>query len=178
MKLLAHEYNCAQLYNRNICFPFRFDIELRMSQPKKRKYSEDYIKYGFTSITRGSEELPQCVVCYKTLSNDAMRPNRLERHLTGNHPELINKHKDYFCAKRNALQKGRLDGSGLFNQESANIVMASYELALIIAKEKKPHIIGETLVKPCMVRGVELVLGKDSSNKISRIALSDNTIKN
>ena len=113
----------------------------------------------------------------KPLAMMRMRPNRLERHLTGYHPELLNKSKDYFIAKRKSLRKVRLDSSGSFHQQSANIVMASYELTLIIAKEKKPHNLGESVVKPCMVRGVELVLGKESSSKISKIALSDNTVK-
>ncbi|KAI6651084.1 Protein ZBED8-like [Oopsacas minuta] len=55
---------------------------------KKRKCLEDYIKYGFTVIKMNEIEMPQCVICYKTLSNDAMRPTHLERHLSTVHPDM------------------------------------------------------------------------------------------
>ena len=37
---------------------------------------------------------------------------------------------------------------------------ASYAIALHVAKTKKPHNIGETLLKPCILESVKLVLGK------------------
>ena len=48
---------------------------------KKRKYSEDYMQYGFTWC--GSEEAPNphCVVCEEQLGNQAMVPSKLIRHL-------------------------------------------------------------------------------------------------
>jgi len=52
-----------------------------MSKSKKRLYSDDYIKYGFTVIEKNGCHLPQCVICHIVLSNDAMRPGRLECHL-------------------------------------------------------------------------------------------------
>ena len=38
----------------------------------KRKFSEDYIKFGFTSILDGAEEKGQCVLCYKVLGNHSL----------------------------------------------------------------------------------------------------------
>ena len=54
------------------------------SQKVKRQtvqtYDEEYIKLGFvggpSDITK-----PQCIVCYKTLSNENMKPAKLKRHL-------------------------------------------------------------------------------------------------
>jgi hypothetical protein len=34
-----------------------------------------------------------------------------------------------------------------------------------IAKSKKPHTIGETLVKPCLLKAVEAVLGEPTKKK-------------
>jgi hypothetical protein len=56
-----------------------------------KKIDEAYIKYGFTHIAKDGIQLPQCVVCLKTLSNDATRPSRLGRHLSQNHGNLIKK---------------------------------------------------------------------------------------
>ena len=47
----------------------------------------------------------------------------------------------------------------------------------MIAQAKKPHNIGETLIKPCMIKAASLVLGVASSNKLAKISLSDSTIK-
>uniref|UniRef100_UPI00358FE70F protein FAM200C-like n=1 Tax=Myxine glutinosa TaxID=7769 RepID=UPI00358FE70F len=144
---------------------------------KKRKYQDEYIKFGFVALQKGDAEVPQCVICYKTLSNDAMRPTRLERHLRTTHPELADKSQAFFVAKREALKRAKLDSSGTFRQQTSKIVEASYEIALLVAKNKKSHTIGETLIKPSLLRAAELILGKDSANKLSAISLSNDTIK-
>ena len=53
--------------------------------------------------------------------------------------------------------------SGTFQQRSSNVVEASYEIAMLIAKNKKSHNIGESLVKPSILVAAELVLGKDKA---------------
>ena len=58
---------------------------------KKRKYLDEYIPFGFVSLQKGDTEVPQCIICHKTLSNDGMRPTRLERHLKTIHPALAAK---------------------------------------------------------------------------------------
>ena len=59
---------------------------------------------------------------------------------------------------------------------NSTLVAASYYVALQIAKQKKPHTIGETLIKSCASKMVELVLGDESRKKLDTIPLSDNTI--
>ena len=54
---------------------------------------------------------------------------------------------------------------------SAELVEASFEIAHMIAQAKKPHNIGETLIKPCMIKAASLVLGVASSNKLAKISL-------
>lgn len=148
-----------------------------MSMSKKRLFSEDYIKYGFTVIEKNGIQLPQCVICHSILSNDAMRPSRLQRHLMTNHLALKDKPKEFFAAKCNSLKRMKLDSTGDFRKETAKIVEASYELALLIAKAKKAHTIGEILVKPCMLTAAKIVLGDSCEQKLSKVSLSDNTVK-
>ena len=53
---------------------------------KKRKYNKEYLQYGFTDATVNGQVVPQCVICFEKLSNDALRPNRLKCHLQTKHP--------------------------------------------------------------------------------------------
>ncbi|XP_076069719.1 protein FAM200C-like [Oratosquilla oratoria] len=48
---------------------------------------------------------------------------------------------------------------------------------MLIAKSKKIHNIGESLIKPSILCAAELVLGKDSANKLSQISRSNDTVK-
>jgi hypothetical protein len=53
---------------------------------KKRKYSEDYVKFGFTCyLDRDGTEKPQCFFCAKVLCNDN-RPAKLREHFVLVHP--------------------------------------------------------------------------------------------
>ena len=51
------------------------------------------------------------------------------------------------------------------------------ETAFAIAKQTKPNSIGETLVKPCAITMVKLVLGENCAKKIEQMSLSDDTVK-
>ena len=46
-----------------------------------------------------------------------------------------------------------------------------------MAKEKKPHTIAETLVKPCAMEMVKIVLGKEAEKKLQQVPLSSDTIR-
>ena len=52
-----------------------------------------------------------------------------------------------------------------------------FKIAHMIAKEKKPQNISETLTKPCLLKAAGFVLGKKHSKKMAKISLSDSTIK-
>ena len=127
---------------------------------KKRKYDESYIQFGFASVIIHSEEKPQCVLCNKVLSNDSMRPAKLKQHLENVHPQHINKDKTYFEHQRRALKSMRLDASSDFFRKDNQLLEASYLVAFEIAKQKKPHTIGETLIKTCILKTAGIVLGK------------------
>ncbi|GFS74719.1 zinc finger BED domain-containing protein 5 [Trichonephila clavipes] len=47
---------------------------------KSRKYSQEYLNFGFTITEVNGEEKPLCVICSKTLAADSMKPNKLKRH--------------------------------------------------------------------------------------------------
>ena len=60
----------------------------------------------------------------------------------------------------------RIESKETFYQSpSAEVVEASFEIANTIAQTKKPHNIGETMIKPCMIKAASLVLGVASNSK-------------
>ena len=121
----------------------------------KRKYSPDYIKYGFITIKHNGEVLPQCVVCMKTLANSAMKPSLLQRHLDTNHPDKKNQNESFFQRLGEHVKRQRLDNTGTIYQRKKGIVKASYEVALL-----KAHTIGEHLIMPASKMLVKMYLGK------------------
>jgi hypothetical protein len=44
-----------------------------LKDTRKRKYREELIKYGFTSIVINGEERPQCVTCSEVLANESFK---------------------------------------------------------------------------------------------------------
>ena len=147
------------------------------AQKKKRRYSEDYVKFGLTVIIKNGTEMPQCVICAKVLSPGAMKPSLLQRHLHGCHPELKGKDVDYFRRREDMLTRSKLDHSGSFHQTNKAALHASYVVSLKIAQEKKPHSIGETLILPCTKDIVRIMLGEQFAKKLDTLPLSDNTVQ-
>ncbi|XP_042239554.1 zinc finger BED domain-containing protein 5-like [Homarus americanus] len=134
---------------------------------KRRKYSEDYLNIGFTTVlANNAVEKPECVLCDVVLSVESIKPSKLKRHLETKHLEHAEKDLEFFKRHELRLKRQKLNASGSFQQQSAAAVEASYEVALENAKPKKPHMIGETLIKPCMLKMVKLALGEDSAKKM------------
>jgi hypothetical protein len=118
---------------------------------KKRKYSENYLKFGFSTVINKGIEKPQCVLCNAVLSAESMKPSKLKRHLETKHSEHVTKDLDFFKRCETRLKHQKLDATGNFQQQRQTVVQASYEIALQVAKNKKPHTIAETLIKPCQL---------------------------
>ena len=54
---------------------------------KKRKYLEQYINFGFTSILSNGVEKPLCVMCNDVLSAKSIKLSKLSCHLETKHPQ-------------------------------------------------------------------------------------------
>jgi len=106
-----------------------------------------------------------------------MKPSLLTRHLEKAHPEFRDKDLDFFKHKETMLEKQRLDKSGMFLQHT-NSLRASYEVSLLIAKQKKTHTIGEDLVLPT-AKVMVLLQSEISSGicaKLCTVAASNNRV--
>ena len=75
----------------------------------KRGWNDDYIQYGFAHFSDKAAQKGQCVICYKVLGNDLLRPNKLSNHLLKIHPEHKDKGIAFFERKRDALKRAKLD---------------------------------------------------------------------
>jgi hypothetical protein len=125
----------------------------------KRKYNSDYLRHGFIVNTVNGIVVPQCVLCMENLSNDALRPSRLKRHLQTKHYAHKDKPLTFFQSKKDSFKKTKMRSCDLFRKSfNADAVLASFEISYMIAKAKKPHNIGET-------------------KKLSKISLSNSTVK-
>ena len=57
------------------------------------------------------------------------------------------------------------------------MLAASYKIAYRMAKEKKPHSIAETLIKPCALEMTETVCGLDQKRKLEGIPMTNKVVK-
>ena len=143
---------------------------------KKRKFNDDYLKYGFTCMNTSTEQKPQCILCGVVLSNESMKPAKLERHLNTCHPADKSRPLVYFEQKALQFKKMKLANNCML-QPTQTAVSLSYEISQMIAKAKKPHSIGETLLKLCILKVAEELFGADGKKKVQEISLSDDTVK-
>ena len=143
----------------------------------KRKYNDTFLDYGFTFIEKGDEQLPQCVICFKTLSNASMKTYQLKQHLSNIQRQFSGKNRSFFEMKVSSLKKMKMNSAGQFQTQSNAILTASYVVSLQVAKAKKPHNIAETLIKPCLVECAGILFGESAKSKINKVSLSNNTVK-
>uniref|UniRef100_K7FHZ8 DUF4371 domain-containing protein n=1 Tax=Pelodiscus sinensis TaxID=13735 RepID=K7FHZ8_PELSI len=130
----------------------------------KRKYSEDYIKFGFTCQEKEGVDLPQHVICFKDLGNEKC------------HPNLLQKDEDYFEQRFSGLKRQRLDSRSAFYNKTSHAVRASYIAAYKVTQAKKPYTIVEQLVLPCVKEMVRLLLGKEAARKLNDISVYNDTV--
>nr|XP_039256336.1 zinc finger BED domain-containing protein 5-like [Styela clava] len=133
---------------------------------KKRKFDSRYLQYRFTDATENGQVVAKCVICLQSLSNDALRPSRLQRHLRTKHSSLQNKPLAFFQTREESFKKMKIVGEESFRQSSsAEVVEASYEIANMIARAKKPHNIGETLNQTMHAKSSQPFVGREKQQK-------------
>ncbi|KAK9687383.1 hypothetical protein QE152_g36477 [Popillia japonica] len=148
------------------------------SKKKCRQYSVDHLKFGFLP-SEADKRLPMCLLCNKVLSNDSMKPSKLEDHLRRYHPDKINKGLKYFRILKEKYEKRPAVHCmfALTSKSNDDGLRASYNISLLIAKCGIPHTIGEQLILPAVEEVLKTVLHKSPFDILKRILLSNNTVQ-
>ena len=105
---------------------------------KKRKYSENYVAFGFTfnSNSDGSER-PQCFLCGKVLANASMKPAKLKEHLISMHPKNALDSVESFRSKKVRFEKSETLPKFGFIKTQKLCFEASYKAAYIALPRKR-----------------------------------------
>lgn len=116
-----------------------------------------------------------CVICSKHLSNDSMRPGKLMRHLHTMHPEYKSKPVEFF---QNELvnKTSQITSLAKFTKLTDNLLKASFEVAFMIAKSKKPYTIAEELILPAAIKICEIIHSDKIANPLKSIPISNDSI--
>jgi len=152
-----------------------------MSEAKRkcRQYNTNYLMYGFIPSLSNSQ-LPMCLLCNRVLSNEAMKPSRLQEHLQKNYPDKQNKNLLFFTNIRDKFLKAP-SVSGLLTTSSTQCddgLIASYNISKLIANSGKAHTIGEQLILPAIKEVLETVLHHSASyNVIKKVPLCNDTVR-
>ena len=151
-------------------------VEGKRRRTTVRRYDEKYLRFGFICVTLNDQPRPQCVICSQTLSNEAMKPTKLLRHLKSNHPDCSDKPLEYFMRQKQLLasQKSCILKVTKVNQ---NALRASFLVAIQIAKAKKPHTIAETLIMPAAIDMCREMFGEAMASQLKTIPISNDTIQ-
>ena len=105
-----------------------------------------------------------------------MVPSKLIRYLKTKHASYANKDKEFFqrMLSQNKKQKCLMKSSFTVSEKA---LAASYHVVKLIAQQKKPHTIGQKLLKPACLEIVRLMLGKKQVEEIKKVSLSAETIR-
>ncbi|CAL9694249.1 unnamed protein product [Knipowitschia caucasica] len=148
-----------------------------MSGSKKKDncsslYNESYLSFGLTFTGNALKLSP---LCGEKLSNSAMVPSKLKRHLQTKHSSLHNKNVHYFARLHEQTEK-----PATFMKKNPKVnekaLKASYHVAELVAKSKKSHTVAETLILSACKAIVNEMLGPEAAKEIAKVPLSDNTI--
>uniref|UniRef100_A0A8C1ZCR9 HAT C-terminal dimerisation domain-containing protein n=1 Tax=Cyprinus carpio TaxID=7962 RepID=A0A8C1ZCR9_CYPCA len=140
-----------------------------------RKYNPDFIKYGFVNGGDEAEPRAQCVECGLMMSNEALKPSKLKRHLETKHPSLVGKSVEFFKRKENGLQMQKRSVVSLTGNSKCAL-KASNLVARRVAQTKKAFTIAEELVLPAAVDMCREMIGKAAAKKLLTIPLSNDTV--
>ena len=114
-----------------------------VSTPKRRRWNDDYVKCGFRRSTDDKHNqypLASCLFCAVKHANSNRVPSKLEVHLQKHHPEHQYKSKKFFESQLLSIRKQQRSFElQMIGKESKDIVLASFKMAHVVLKSKRPY---------------------------------------
>jgi hypothetical protein len=135
------------------------------SQVKKRKYYDDYVKFGFTFSSDQECPKQRCVICGNVLANSSLKPSLLRRHLETRHTNQMNKPVDFFKCKMVESKSCIATFVSTTSNDNENALEASYWISYRVAKVLEAHTIAENLIEPSTKDVVQCTLGEKVAKK-------------
>ena len=138
-------------------------------------FNAEYIEYGFIASGPEDAQVSYCLICNPTLSNEYLVPNKLKRDYESNHP--AHKEKPRECFEKLATEKNHQSNkiTNYLKLPEKGLV-ASYKVAQLLAKRKKGHSDGETIIAPALAIVVETIIGPEAAEEIKKVPLSNDTM--
>ena len=115
------------------------------------------------------------MTCHAILGNASLKPSLLKTHQERSHSGLKETLPFLKIKRARYGQRGALPTMGVVPLRRP-LLHASYQVALQCAHTKVPYTMVEKLVKPCAIKMVELVLGKDAARNLAKVSLSNDVI--
>jgi len=140
---------------------------------KVRKWDETCLGYGFflpdDQILNVAPQ-PECLICCCRLSNSALAPAKLQRHLEADHPAHVTKTLSYFKNMKSSVRKQTHSFLGAVKTDQ-DLLLTSYRLSHHVLKTKKPFTLAEEVIKPELQIVAEQLLDKETERRLQNIPL-------
>ena len=112
-------------------------------------------------------------------SNSNLKLSKLDEHFKNKHGG-VNAGNDIATLQ---VKRAIFDRAGTlrmygFSPPEKPLLLASYEAAYQIVKSKKPHTVEKELIKSCILKIADIVLGKEAAKKLQQVSLSNDVIHN
>jgi len=121
-----------------------------------------------------------CLICGFCVS--VTKKYNLERHYTTTHSDINAQYpvgselrKD-FIAKKEGFLTSQQSFFTKAKEQSKSAVVASYEVALLLARKQKPFTDAEEIIKPSLKIAARMLGDKKCETKFDQIPLSNNTM--
>ena len=136
---------------------------------------EKTVIYGFVASGSDNHQFLLYIICSLTLSNEALVPSKLSRHLETNHESLKDKPKAYFENLVSQKDKEAKRFNKYMKLPEKGLV-ASYKVAHLLVEHKKAHTDAESVIAQSVSIMVKTMLGSDAADAVSKVPLSNDTI--
>jgi hypothetical protein len=102
------------------------------------------------------EEYPQYILCVEVIANDSLNAVNLRRHSKKKTASLVNNPLEFLERKLLEMRK-QLNLMKRVATASTKALLSSFESSCLIAKSKRLHTNGETLLLPAIIKMCEMI---------------------